>query len=69
MARRCKAHRNRYVGKAYIGQVVHVSLDPSGPTWVFTDEAGTEARTQAADELTAERICSLLVMCRKGRRA
>lgn len=62
-------HRSRYVGKPYIGQVVYVSLDPSGPTWVFADEAGTEVRTHTADELTAERICSLSVMCRKGKRS
>jgi transposase len=62
-------HRTRYVGKPYIGKVVYVSLDPSGPTWVFADEAGTEVRTHAADELTAERIRGLSVMCRKGKRS
>lgn len=61
-------HRTRYVGKPYIGNQVYVSLDPSGPTWVFADEAGNELRTHAADELTAERICSLSVAGRKGKR-
>jgi transposase len=62
-------HRNRYVGKPYIGNQVYVSLDPSGPTWVIADEAGNELRTHAADELTAERICSLSVAGRKGKRS
>jgi hypothetical protein len=62
-------HRTRYVGKAYSGQVVYVSLDPSGPTWVFANAAGQELRTHAAAELTAERICSLSVAGRKGKRS
>jgi hypothetical protein len=62
-------HRTRYVGKPSIGKHVYVSLDPSGPTWVFADEAGNELRTHAADELTAERICSLCVAGRKGKRS
>jgi hypothetical protein len=48
---------------------VYVSLDPSGPTWVFADEAGNQLRTHAADELTAERIRSLSVAGRKGKRS
>jgi hypothetical protein len=62
-------HRTRYVGKPYIGKQVYVSLDPTGPTWIFADEAGNELRTHAAEELTAQRICSLSVTCRKGKRA
>lgn len=62
-------HRTRYVGKPYIGQQVYVSLDPSGPTWVIADAAGNELRTHAAEELSAERICSLRVGCRKGQRS
>ena len=61
-------NRTRYVGKPSIGKFVYVSLDPSGPTWVFADEAGNELRTHRADELTAERICSLSVAGRKGKR-
>jgi len=61
--------RSRYVGKPSIGKSVYVSLDPSGPTWVIADEAGRELRTHAADELTAERICSLSVAGRKGQRS
>jgi len=61
-------HRSRYVGKPYIGQQVYVSLDPSGPTWVFADAAGNQLRTHPAEELAAERIRSLSVGCRKGQR-
>jgi transposase len=60
--------RHRYVGKPSIGKLVYVSLDPSGPTWVVADEAGAELRTHPADELTAERICSLSVGGRQGQR-
>jgi transposase len=62
-------HHHRYIGKPHIGRVVYVSLDPTGPTWVFADEAGTELRTHAADELTAERICNLTVTGRQGKRS
>ena len=62
-------HRTRYVGKPRIGTQVYVSLDPTGPTWVFADENGNELRTHPADELTTERIQSLTVGCRKGKRS
>ena len=62
-------HRTRYVGKPYMGTRVYVSLDPSGPTWVFSDTDGNELRTHVADDLTAERIQSLSVLCRKGKRS
>jgi hypothetical protein len=61
-------HRNRYVGKPYIGTQVYVSLDPTGPTWVIADAAGTQLRTHPAEELAADRIRSLSVACRKGKR-
>jgi hypothetical protein len=61
--------RTRYVGKPFIGSHVYVTLDPSGPTWVISDEDGKELRTHPADELTEERICTLDVGCRKGTRA
>ncbi len=61
-------HRTRYVGKAKIGSEVFVSLDPTGPTWVFADENGTEVRTHPADELTAQRIRGLSVSSRRGKR-
>jgi hypothetical protein len=60
-------HRTRYVGKPYIGTAVYVSLDATGPPWVIADEAGRELRTHAAEELTAERICSWAVAGRKGK--
>jgi len=59
-------HRTRYVGKPHVGTIVYVSLDPAGPTWVIADAKGNELRTHRADELNAERIRSLSVMCRKG---
>jgi transposase len=62
-------HRGRYVGKPHIGKQVYVSLDPTGPTWVIADEAGRQLRTHPADELAAERIRSLSVTCRKGKRS
>jgi transposase len=62
-------HRTRYVGKPYIGKIVYVSLDPTGPTWVIADQAGNELRTHAAEELTAERVRGLSVMCRKGKQS
>ena len=60
-------HHTRYVGKLQIGKDVYVSLDPTGPTWVFADESGAEVRTHPADELTAERIRSLSVSRRTGK--
>ncbi len=61
-------HRTRYVGKPHIGKEVFVSLDPTGPTWVFADEVGSEVRTHPADELSAERIRHLSVSRRTGKR-
>ena len=61
-------HRNRYVGKPYIGREVYVSLDPTGPTWVIADDEGRQLRTHSAEELTAESIRSLGVAGRKGKR-
>ncbi len=59
-------HRPHYLGRAYTGATVYVSLDPSGPTWVFADAAGNALRTRPAEELTAERICGLSVSYRQG---
>jgi transposase InsO family protein len=61
-------NRNRYVGKAYIGTEVYVTLDPTGPTWVIADDQGRQLRTHGAEELAAERIRSLNVAGRKGKR-
>jgi len=60
--------RNRSVGKPYIGTQVYVPLDPTGQTWVIADAAGCQLRTHPAEELAAERIRSLSVACRKGKR-
>ena len=60
-------HRRHYIGPAYTGQTLWVSLDPTGPTWVFADAAGNELRTHLATELTAEQICGLLVTYRQGK--
>jgi hypothetical protein len=59
-------HRTRYVGKPYVGKNIYISLDPTGPTWVFASEEGNEVRTHPADELNANRIRNLSVACRKG---
>ena len=61
-------NRGRYVGKHHVGKSVYVYLDPSGPEWVIADEEGRQLRTHAAEELTAERIRSLSVTTRKGKR-
>jgi hypothetical protein len=60
-------HRTRYLGKPQIGTNVYVSLDPSGPTWVFADKDGNEVRTHPADELSADRIRGLSVSRRTGK--
>jgi hypothetical protein len=60
-------NRTRYVSKQRAGQAVYVALDASGPTWVVACADGTQLRTLAAEELTAERIRSLAVGGRKGR--
>jgi hypothetical protein len=61
-------NRGRYVGKRYVGTQQYVSLDPTGPTWVIAAEDGRQLRTHPAEELAAERIRSLTVCTRKGRR-
>jgi transposase InsO family protein len=60
-------NRTRYVGKQHAGGTVYVSLDASGPAWVFAAADGTQLRSVAADELTARRIRELSVGARKGR--
>lgn len=62
-------NRNHYVGKAFIGTTVYVTLDPLGPTWVIADAQGRQLRTHPAEELSAQRIRSLSVTCRKGKGA
>jgi transposase len=57
---------SRFVGKPYVGQKVYITLDPSGPTWVFSSSHGEQWRTHPADELTQQRIVTLNVGCKKG---
>jgi hypothetical protein len=61
-------HRNRCVGKPYVGAAVYGSPDPTGPAWVIADEAGRQLRTHAANELPAGCIRHLRVAGRKGKR-
>jgi transposase len=58
-------HRRYYIGRRHTGTTIWVSLDPTGPTWVFADAAGRELRTHAAAEMTAQRICGLSVTNRQ----
>ncbi len=55
--------RNHYVGKAYRGQVVYNSFDPTTCEWIFRDERGT----RHAEELTTERIQTLQVTNQRGK--
>lgn len=59
-------HYSRYVGKQHAGEEVYITLDPTGPTWVFASREGVPWRTFPAEELTKERILALNVGCRKG---
>lgn len=59
-------HYSRYVGKQYAGQPVYITLDPTGPTWVFSSGDGVQWRTHPATELTKQRIVNLDVSSRKG---
>lgn len=58
-------NRTRYIGKSHTGKKIYVSLDATGPTWVFSDANGNDLRTHQADELTEKRIRSLTVGYRK----
>jgi transposase InsO family protein len=60
-------NRTRYVGKQHAGSQVYVSVDSSGPTWVFAAADGTQLRSMVADEFTAERIRGLSVGARRSR--
>jgi hypothetical protein len=60
-------NRTRYVGKQHAASQVYVSVDVSGPTWVFAAADGTQLRSLAADEFTAERIRGLAVGARRTR--
>ena len=60
-------NRNRYVGQALAGRDVHISLDPQAGEWVYAAADGACYRRQAAEELTAERICGLAVSNHRDR--
>ena len=51
--------RLRYVTVRQAGRSVVVQFDPERCEWVFTDESGNQLRSQAAEEMQAERIRTL----------
>ena len=59
--------RNHYIGKAYTGQTVYNTFDPTTCEWIFRDENGTQIRTRPAYELTAESIRNLQVTHHNGK--
>ena len=60
-------HYSRFIGKPYAGQQVFITLDPTGPTWVFSSKQGEQWRTYPATELTKQRILALDISSQKGR--
>lgn len=59
--------RNHYVGKAYEGQTVYNSFDPTTCEWIFRDTRGNQIRTRPASELTEPSIRALQVTHRRGK--
>lgn len=59
--------RNHYIGKAYEGQTVYNSFDPTACEWIFRDTRGNQIRTRQASELTAPSIRALQVTHRRGK--
>jgi hypothetical protein len=51
--------RLRYVSVRQAGRLVVVQFDPERREWLFADESGTQVRSQAAEEMQAERIRTL----------
>jgi hypothetical protein len=58
-------NRTRYVGKAHRGKDIYVMLDPVERAWIFADAEGRQLRSQAAAEISRERIMSLTVTHRR----
>jgi hypothetical protein len=52
-------NRNHYVGTGNSGRTVYLTVDPQRREWLYLAEDGRQLRVMAADELTAERICTL----------
>jgi hypothetical protein len=52
-------NRSHYVGTSNKGQTVYLTVDPQRREWLYVAEDGRQLRTIPADELTAERICTL----------
>lgn len=52
-------NRSFYVGTANKGQRVYLMVDPNRREWLFVAADGRQLRTIPADELNAERICTL----------
>jgi hypothetical protein len=50
-------NRSHYVGTSNKGQTVYLTVDPQRREWLWV--AGRQLRTIPAEELTAERICTL----------
>jgi hypothetical protein len=59
-------HYSHQMGRQYAGQRVCITLDPNGPTWIFSSNEGVQWRMIPAKELAADRILNLNVGCRKG---
>lgn len=58
-------NRNPYVGAMHAGKRVCVQFDPDQRHWLFSDNAGTQLRTQPAPEIGAESIRNLRMMGQK----
>jgi hypothetical protein len=52
-------NRSHYVGTCNKGQTVYLTVDPQRREWLYVAEDGRQLRTIPAEELTAERICTL----------
>jgi hypothetical protein len=52
-------NRSHYVGTGNKGQTVYLTVDPQRREWLYVAEDGRQLRTIPAEELTAERICTL----------
>jgi hypothetical protein len=50
-----------WIGKAWVGQPVYVTVDPESGEWVFQDPSGMTIQRKPARELTRDRICGMKV--------